>query len=606
MKQSFDVRGGPQFGRQNLPLIRDALKDAGLYGFFLPHEDEYQNEYLPDANERLAWATGFTGSAGAALFCVDTAIVFVDGRYTLQAVDQVDASLFQTISLTDPGPFGWMKDQALDGKTIGYDPKLMTPDAVTRMRDAVESVGGEIRACGRNPVDAAWADRPSQPMAKLAVQPLAFSGKAASEKRAEIAASLKKSRLDTAFLTAPTSIAWLFNIRGGDVDYSPLPLARAALHSDGSADLFVDAAKVTDEVREHLGNEVAIHNLDELESWFDTLTGRKIRLDPSSASEWFFETAKAAGGIVVPGPDPIALPKALKNPVEIEGSARAHARDGVAVARFLHWLATEAQSGEVTEIEAVTKLEHLREETGGLKDLSFDTISGAGPNGAIVHYRVSTATDAKLARGSLFLVDFGGQYMDGTTDITRTVAIGEPTDEMKRHYTLVLKGHIALSRLRFPKGTTGTHIDMIARHALWQAGLDYQHGTGHGVGSYLGVHEGPQRIAKPWNEIALAPGMIVSNEPGYYKTGAYGIRIENLQYVTEPQGIEGGETPMMGFVTLTRAPLERGLMDLSLLDVAEIAWVNAYHSDVKSALLPRMSEYSEAAAWVETACAAIG
>jgi len=601
MKQSFDIRGGAAIGRANLPTLRQKMTTLGLDVLYVPHEDEYNNEYLPDAYQRLTWATGFTGSSGCAVIQADSATLFVDGRYTLQAADQLDADLFNVITVQQPAnPFSWIATQALGGKTVGYDPKLSSPNDVAMLSAAVHKAGGTLKVLATNPIDEAWQDQPPAPLAPVVPHPVQYAGVSAADKRAQIAKALHADKADAAVITAPASLAWAFNIRGGDVMCTPLPLGRAILHNDGSADLFLAEEKVSEGLREHLGNSVRLHSINALDDELAALSGKTVSLDPAIASAWFFETLEEAGATVFPAPDPCALPKACKNEAELAGAAAAHIRDGAALTRFLHWLDTEAQSGEVTEIEAVTKLEAFRDATGKLHDLSFETISGAGPNGAIVHYRVSTATNRKLERGSLFLVDSGGQYSDGTTDVTRTVPIGTPTDEMKARYTQVLKGHIALAAVRFPPGTTGTHLDILARHALWQAGLDYGHGTGHGVGVYLGVHEGPQRIAKAWNAIPLEAGMIVSNEPGYYKTNAFGIRIENLQYVTPPAAIEGGEIDMLGFENLTWAPLARDLLDLSILTEAERDWVNTYHASVWEKIGPLIE--GPAQAWLEAAC----
>ena len=603
MRQTFDVRGGPQDGRKHLPLLREEMAKQNLDVFYVPHEDEYQNEYLPDANERLAWVSGFTGSAGCAVIMAERAILFVDGRYTLQGVDQTDPDLFEQNVLPDPGPFIWLSEQDLSGKTIGYDPRLMSPNALDKLDAAARHAGAALVAVEINPIDAAWQDRPGQPQASVVPHDIEFAGKSSADKRADIAAGLKSRQADAAVITAPASIAWLFNIRGGDVACTPLPLGRAVLRDDGSAELFLDEEKVSEGLHEHLGNQVTLRSLSELASALGELSGKTISLDPAAASAWFFNTLEDAGARILKEMDPCAIPKACKNAAEIAGTTRAHQRDATALIKFLHWLDTVAQSGEVTEIESVEVLENFREETGGLTDLSFETISGSGPNGALPHYRVSSASDRKLGKGELYLVDSGGQYLDGTTDVTRTVAIGEPSGEMRRRFTLVLKGHIALSTVRFPPGTTGTHLDTLARHALWQAGLDYDHGTGHGVGVYLGVHEGPQRIAKPWNAVPLAPGMIVSNEPGYYKTGGYGIRIENLQYVTEPEAIPGGEIEMLGFHPITLAPIAANLIELELLTAEERAWLNAYHARVWAEIGPRME--GEVKDWLKTACAEI-
>lgn len=603
MRQSFEIRGGPEHGRQNLPRLRAVLAQENLDGFYVPHEDEYQNEYLPDAHERLAWVTGFTGSAGAAMVLSDRAAVFADGRYTLQVREQVDADLFEIESLPAPGPFGWLAGQDLAGKTVAYDPMLLSPSALNHLKTAADKAGATLKALDTNPIDQAWTDQPDRPMEAVYPQPLEVAGLAHDEKRRTVGQTFAEDGADAAVLTAPASIAWAFNIRGGDVACSPLPLSRAILHADGQADLFLAPEKVSDELRDHLGNAVRVRPPEEIESALAALSGKTISLDPDAAPVWFFDQLTTVGASILRQRDPVMLPKARKNAAELAGTQAAHLRDGVALIRFLHWLDSEAQSGEYTEIDAATVLEGFRDDLGGLKDLSFETISGAGPNGALPHYRVSTASNLKLSRGTLYLVDSGGQYVDGTTDVTRTVPIGTPREHMKRHYTLVLKGHIALATVRFPDGTTGTHLDTLARHALWQAGLDYDHGTGHGVGVYLGVHEGPQRIAKAWNSVALQPGMIVSNEPGYYREGEYGIRIENLQYVTEASPIDGGERDMFGFANLTWAPLARDLIDVSLLSNAEHDWVNQYHADVSSKLAASLD--GDVAAWLKGACAPI-
>ncbi|MCR9269915.1 MAG: aminopeptidase P family protein [Hyphomonadaceae bacterium] len=600
MKQNFDVKGGPQIGRDNLPKLRQVMAAQGLDGFYVPHEDEYQNEYLPDANERLAWVSGFTGSFGSAMILTDRAALFIDGRYTIQAADQTDPALFDRVAVPDPGPFGWLAAQDLADQSIGYDPALMTPNDVAQFAEAAQKAGANIVAVSENPIDQAWRDRPAQPLQPILPHDLKFAGQAADEKRAEIAAQLRADSADAVVITSPASIAWLFNIRGGDVACSPLPLARAILRSDGSATLLMDPAKESEGLRQHLGNQVTIADLTQLEPELAGLKGQTVSLDPALASAWFFQTLEAAGARILRQQDPVLLPKACKNAAELSGTAAAHRRDGAAVTKFLHWLDTEAQSGSFTEIDAALKLLDFRAVDTSMQDMSFETISGAGPNGALPHYRVSSASNLTLSPGTLYLVDSGGQYPDGTTDITRTVVIGPPSQDMKRHYTLVLKGHIALDRVRFPEGTTGTHLDTLARHALWQAGLDYDHGTGHGVGVYLGVHEGPQRIAKAWNATPLMPGMIVSNEPGYYREGAYGIRIENLQYVTPAEDIDGGDRPMLGFECLTFAPLARDLIEPGLLSPEERDWVDDYHQRVLSEIGPLVD--GDVADWLARAC----
>jgi Xaa-Pro aminopeptidase len=602
MRQTFDETTDPSFGPQHVPLIRRAMADQGLDGFLVPHEDEHQNEYLPAANDRLAWATGFTGSAGAAVILKDKAAVFVDGRYTLQVRDQVDGSLFEIRDLVEGGVPAYLEAAAGRGQKIGYDPRLHSPDALARLKAAAAKAGAELTPVNDNPLDRAWGGaRPPQPAAPVVPHPLRYSGEDSTEKRARIGAALGARGAEAAVLTAPASIAWLFNIRGGDVIRSPLPLGQAILARDGSARLFLDPAKVTPELPAWLGNQVRLETPADLPAALAELKGRRVVVDPAQSSAWYFDALAAAGAEVIRADDPCALPRACKNPVEIQGSRNAHARDGAALTRFLHWLATEGQANPPDEIEAVTKLEGFREATGALKDLSFDTIAGAASNGAIVHYRPTQRLNRRARKGSLMLIDSGAQYLDGTTDVTRTVAIGEPTEEMRQRFTLVLKGHLALAAVRFPAGTTGSALDVLARQALWMHGLDYDHGTGHGVGSYLGVHEGPQRIAKAPNAVALRPGMILSNEPGYYKEGGYGIRIENLQVVTEPAGIPGGERPMMGFETLTLAPIDRRLVVAQMLTPAERAQFDAYHARVREVVGPQVEP--QVAAWLAEATA---
>lgn len=596
ISQTFDVKGGPHYGRENVPKIRAALDELGLDGFLIPHEDEYDNEYLPDCNERLLWATGFSGSAGAALVMKDRAAVFVDGRYTLQVKNQVDGEIFEYADLVEQGMAGWIEDKGKAGEKIGYDARLHSPAALHRLQVAAGRAGVTLVPVSENPVDRAWTDRPKPPMTPVIPHPIEYAGEDHGSKRARIGAIVGKEGADAAVITAPPSIAWLFNVRGSDVSRSPLPLSAAIIDKDGTATFFVAPEKITDETRAHLGNEIALRPESEFGAGLAEYTGKTVRVDPTTASAWVLESLRGGGAEVQQAEDPVMRPKARKNAAEIEGARQAHIRDGGAIVQFLHWLDTFAQSGEVDEIEAAQKLESFRKQLPELRDLSFDTISGAQGNGAFAHYRVSEATNLKLAEGTLYLVDSGGQYPDGTTDITRTVPIGAPTAEMRTQFTRVLKGHIALSMVRFPKGTTGTQLDVLARLPLWQAGFDYDHGTGHGVGSFLGVHEGPQRISKAANTVPLEPGMIVSNEPGYYKADGYGIRIENLQFVTEAADIAGGERPMLGFETLTVAPIHKGLIDTHLLTADELAWLDSYHAMVRQRVLPLVS--GEVADWL--------
>jgi len=602
MRQTFDETTDPSFGPRHVPLIRQAMADQGLDGFVVPHEDEHQNEYLPAANDRLGWVSGFTGSAGAAVILKDRAAIFVDGRYAVQVRDQVDQTVFEVRDLVDGGPPKYLEESLQPGWTIGYDPRLHSPDALYHLRAATEKAGAVLKPVSDNPIDGAWGDaRPPQPQAAVVPHPLDYAGEASSAKRARLGAAMAADKVEAAVITSPASIAWLFNIRGGDVIRSPLPLSQAILHADGTAQLFLDPMKVSDDLPSWLGNEVELRAPQSLEAALADLAGQRVLIDPSLSSAWYFETLEQARAEIVRGQEPTILPRATKNDVEIAGAKAAHVRDGAALTRALHWLATEAQATLPDEVEIAQRLEAFREATGALKDLSFDAIAGAGPHGAVIHYRPTERLKRRTEKGTLMLIDSGGQYLDGTTDVTRTVAIGEPTAEMKRNFTLVLKGHLALARVRFPAGTTGSALDVLARASLWAAGLDYDHGTGHGVGSYLGVHEGPQRISKAPNNVPLLPGMIVSNEPGYYKEGHYGIRIENLQFVTQAIDIAGGDRKMLGFETLTLAPIDKACIELSLLTAEEIAQLDAYHAEVLQKIGPLVED--DVRVWLETACA---
>ena len=601
MRQTFDETTDPSFGAKHLPLVRAAMAEQGLDGFLVPHEDEHQNEYLPEANDRLAWLTGFTGSAGAGVVMKDRAAVFTDGRYTVQVKAQVDAGQFELRDLVDGGVPAYL-EEAPKGAIIGYDPRLHSPDALATLRRAAAKAGAELKPVEANPVDLAWGrERPAQPTAPVVPHPERYAGESSASKRARIGEAIARASADAAVLTAPASIAWLFNVRGGDVIRTPLPLGQAIVEADGRARLFLDPAKVTNELPGWLGDAVQLEAPEALPSALEALRGRRVLIDPAQSSAWYFDRLEAAGATVVRAMDPCTLPRATKNAVEIEGSRQAHIRDGAALARFLHWVDTVAQVELPDERAVVEALERFREETGALKDLSFDTIAGVGPNAALPHYRPVTRTIRRMEKGSLLLVDGGGQYLDGTTDVTRTMAIGEPSAAQRRMFTLVLKGHIAMATVRFPAGTTGHQLDALARLPMWMAGLDYDHGTGHGVGSYLGVHEGPQRIAKAVNTQPLLPGMIVSNEPGYYREGHWGIRIETLQVVTQAEAIPGGERPMHGFEQLTFAPLDRRLIDVDLLTSAERAYVDAYHAETLAKVGPLLE--GEVRAWLEARCA---
>ncbi|HUE79801.1 MAG TPA: aminopeptidase P family protein [Sphingomicrobium sp.] len=588
-----------------LAALREQLKADRLDGFVVPLTDEHMSEYVGSYAQRLAWLTGFQGSAGSAVVLPQEAAIFVDGRYTLQVRSQVSADQWSYQSVPETSIADWLKEHAPEGARIGYDPWLHSRDWVRQASEALSSRGAELVPVQRNPIDAVWDDRPEASNARLIVHPDLYAGKSAAEKRTDIADWLATKKADAAVLSALDSIAWAFNVRGADVARTPVALAYAIVNADGTADLFVAAEKVDAEVRQHLGNGVRLHERSEFEPALAALEGKTVAVDPERAVAAIFEALGNAGAKVLPVRDPTVLPKAIKNAAEIAGHKSAQARDGAAIARFLKWVEDEAPKGALDELTASDRLEALRREAAELRDLSFDTISGAGPNGAIVHYRSSEATNRKFEPGSLYLVDSGGQYVDGTTDITRTVPIGEPTDEMRDRFTRVLKGHIAVATARFPKGTRGGQLDSFARRPLWDAGLDYAHGTGHGVGSFLGVHEGPQRIAPMTSAQAggdepLKAGMILSNEPGYYKSGEYGIRIENLVLVVDI-AVEGAEKNMLGFETLTFAPIDRRLVVKDMLSAAEREWLNAYHAEVLAKIGPRLEGVERA--WLEAACA---
>ncbi|KAA0676443.1 M24 family metallopeptidase [Roseomonas genomospecies 6] len=573
-----------------IAALRGVLARADLDGFIVPRGDEHQGEYVPPRAQRLAWLTGFTGSAGHAVVGRQRAAVFVDGRYTLQVQAEVSGDLYEYRHLVDDPLTDWAADALPRGGRLGYDPWLHTAGWVERTRQQLERIGLSLVPCPDNPVDRVWTGQPPAPLAPVVAQDIAFAGDGAADKRARIAGDLKRNGVGAVVLTQPDSIAWLLNLRGADVPCTPLPLSFAVLKDDGQVDLFIDRRKLAPGVESHLGNQVAVRAPDDLGAALDALgrEGRKVMVDPASTSAWIFDRLHLAGAKLERDPDPCALPKACKNEAELAGTRAAHIRDGAALVRFLHWLSQEAPSGTVTEMAAAERLLDFRRVNERFRGLSFDTISGAGPNGAIVHYRASEATDRRLEPGSLFLLDSGAQYQDGTTDVTRTIAIGAPTPEMRERFTLVLKGHIAVSTARFPRGTTGSQLDTLARLPLWRLGLDYDHGTGHGVGSYLSVHEGPQRISKVPNSVALQPGMILSNEPGYYKTGAYGIRIENL-IVVQPLDLPMADRPMLGFEVLTLAPIDRNLVEPALMTQEEIAWLNAYHAQVREVLETQLS-----------------
>ncbi|WP_372805585.1 aminopeptidase P family protein [Loktanella salsilacus] len=587
MFQSFDATSDPAQGPGRLAALRDVMAAAGVDGFLVPRADRYQGEYVAACDERLAWLTGFTGSAGFAAVLADVAGVFIDGRYRVQVRDQV-ADVFTPVHWPQTSLADWLIKQLPQGGVVAYDPWLHTVDEVAALTKDVAAAGITLRAV-QNMVDQIWSDRPARPSAPFFAQPLELTGEAHADKRAR----LTKDVSDGAFvITLPDSIAWLLNIRGADIARNPVPQAFAILAADGHVDLFAPAAKVTD-LGDHLGPDVTVR--DDFDAAIAALAG-PVRIDPKSCPRAVRDLITAE---VTEAQDPCILPKARKTEVEIAGSRAAHLRDGAAMVRFLAWLDAEAPKGQLTEIAVTQALEGFRRETNALRDISFETICGAGAHGAIVHYRVTRGTDAPVKSGELLLVDSGGQYVDGTTDITRTVIVGTPSGEHRDRYTRVLQGMIAISRAQFPRGLAGQHLDALARYPLWTAGLDFDHGTGHGVGSYLSVHEGPQGISHR-NTTPLEPGMILSNEPGYYREGAYGIRIENL--IVTVQAPEGPDKrDMLTFETLTHVPLDRRLIDTGLLSRTERDWIDAYHAATVRLIAPLVE--GAARDWLLAACA---
>lgn len=591
-----------------LAALRAQLKSDALDGFVVPLTDEHMSEYVGDYAQRLAWLTGFQGSAGSAIVLPEQAAMFTDGRYTLQVREQVSPDHWQYVAVPGTSMSDWLAEHAPEGGRIGYDPWLHTSAWVKEATKALAERGAELVPVQSNPIDRVWADRPSPSDAKLAVYDNQSAGRSSAEKRADIAAWLDERKADAVVLSALDSIAWVFNVRGGDVAHTPVALSYAIVHADGTAEMFVDPGKMTDAVAQHLGNAVRVRDRLSFGDALKQFAGKRVAADPERAVAAIFDGLEGGGAKVLSVRDPAVLAKAIKNPVEISGHKAAQARDGAAIVRFLKWCEETLPAGEIDELTAAAKLKDFREATGALKDISFDTISATGAHGASPHYKVTKESNARIARGQLYLVDSGGQYQDGTTDITRVVPVGAPTAEMRDRFTRVLKGHIAIDTARFPEGVTGGQIDGFARAPLWEVGLDYAHGTGHGVGAYLSVHEGPQRIAAPnypggGPAEPLRAGMILSNEPGYYKAGEYGIRIENL-ILTVPIDVPGAEKPVLGFETLTFAPIERDLIEPSLLTPAEKAWLDSYHAKVLALIGPQLDP--EARGWLEAKCAPIG
>lgn len=586
-----------------LGALRTVLKSSGLNGFIVPKADEFQNEYVPAYADRLAWLTGFTGSAGHAVILEDKAVLIVDSRYTLQA--KAEAGGIYAVELF-PGTSTstWLATHAAKGAVIGYDPALYTLAALKPLQEEAAKSGFKLKPCKHNPVDRIWKDRPPDVHTPIILHDERFAGESAKSKLGRVQKTIQENGAGGLLVCAPDAVAWLFNIRGHDVIHTPIPLARAYVPAMGDPVLFVSPGHVTPENKEALEELAEIADLAALAKVLPGLVqpGAKVMIDDARTTYTLASALRTCKAKPIEARDPCVLFKARKNSVELQGARNAHLRDGAALCRFLAWLDAEAPSGKIDELTASDKLEEFRRETGQLEDLSFGTISGAGSNGAIVHYRAAPETNKKLLPGTLYLIDSGGQYRDGTTDVTRTVAIGEPSEEMRRHYTLVLKGHIGIAAARFPAGTRGVDIDGFARRALWAAGLDYGHGTGHGIGSFLSVHEGPQSISRN-GMVALEAGMIVSNEPGYYREGHYGIRLENLCAVTGAEAIEGGEIPMLGFETLTLAPFDRRLILPDLLSTQELEWLNAYHARVRRELSPILK--GGALKWLRAVTAAL-
>jgi Xaa-Pro aminopeptidase len=609
MFQTFSEKGDPSNGPARVEGLRARMLQEELQGYLVPHADEHQNEYLPERAERLAWLTGFTGSAGMAIVMEDAAHLFVDGRYTIQAAAQTDPEVITRHGLIETPPDQWLAENLKPGMKIGFDPWLHTVGGVKRYAEACRKAGAELVPVDRNLVDAIRNDLPNLPLEPVSIHPFEFAGETPHDKIGRIAEAVGEKDADLVVLTDPSSICWLFNIRGRDIAHTPLTLAFALLPAKGRPQLFIDKRKLPIKTEAYLNQLADLRPPSEFD---DALRetgadGVKAMLDPAITAERIGQELKNAGATIVEASDPVALPRAQKNAAEQQGARDAQRRDGAAMAGFLAWVDAQ-EPGAFTEIDAVKALENARRETGErlgfpLQEISFDTISGAGPNGAIVHYRVTEKTNRTAGGGELLLIDSGAQYLDGTTDITRVIPIGAPTQEHCRHFTLVLKGMIAISVARFPKGTRGVDIDVLARNALWQAGLDYAHGTGHGVGAYLSVHEGPQNISSRGMQ-KLLPGMILSNEPGYYKAGSHGIRIENLVLVRPAETPDGGETAMHGFETLTLCPIDRRLVDPALMSGAELDWLNAYHARVRAEVGPLIEDAS-VKSWLEKMTAEI-
>ncbi len=586
---------------ERLEALRRQLREQPVDGFILQRTDQHGSEYLPPSEERLAWLTGFTGSAGQAVVLMDTAAVFTDGRYTVQIGQEVDGALFERCNTADQSPTKWLEARLQPGMVLGYDPKLTRKAERHDLERLCRNRGAELSALEPNPIDAIWAERPPPPRAPVAAHDEGRAGETRAAKRQRIGEEVGKRGADWLLVTAADSIAWLLNIRGADVPYNPLCLSHVLLAADGRARWFVDPAKL--EGGPVVDNAIEMRGYAALEAGLDELgaEGARVLVDPALNAVGFADRLSRAGARVIEAKDPIPLAKAKKNTVEIEGAIAAQQRDGAAIVRFLTWLDQQPLDGSLTERDAASHLHEERARDPSFVGPSFETISAHGPNSALPHYRVSAASNRPLTGGTLYLVDSGGQYPDGTTDITRTIALGQPSAEMQTRFTLVLKGHIALSEAVFPEGTSGSQLDTLARQFLWRRGLDYDHGTGHGIGSYLCVHEGPQRLAKRGGDVPLEPGMILSNEPGYYKPGEYGIRTENLILVEAAPMPEDAERRLLHFRNLTLAPIDRRLIETHLLTEPERRWLDTYHARVLEELSPLLDP--SCIAWLEQATA---
>lgn len=599
--QTFAETADPTQGRARAAALRKELRAKKLAGFIVPRSDEHQSEYVPPGAERLAWLTGFTGSAGLAIVLAKKAAIFIDGRYTLQVHDQVDTKIFAPVAIHETTPAQWLAKNLKKGDVIGYDPWLTTPASLKAYENAAASVDANLVAVDANPIDAIWADRPAPPCTPLTLYPRSLAGEEAKSKLVRIREEL--GTVEAILLSDPHDICWAFNIRGNDVAHTPLVLCFALVPRKGKPQLFIDPRKLGADEARALKSLLQVEKPAALLPALRILGRRKasVMFDAQTVPVLLTQSLEKAGGTARVGANPVRAMKARKNAAELRGARKAHLRDGAAMCRFLAWFDGEAPKGGLTEIDAVKALETFRRDTKKLEEVSFPTISGAGPNGAIVHYRVTVNTNRRIGKG-LFLLDSGAQYKDGTTDITRTIAVGAPTREMRDRFTRVLKGHIAVARAVFPKGTSGSQLDSFARAALWDAGLDYAHGTGHGVGAFLSVHEGPQNISKR-PSVPLEEGMILSNEPGYYKTGAFGIRIENLVAVTKAD-IRGAENESLCFETLTLAPIDLALVDATLLTRDELRWLDAYHARVRKELSPLLD--AKTRGWLRKATRGLG